>query len=209
MIFTEGVIAGIQKVAKSGECVDGSERSSDNNHALIARLKKKIRPWDIVNTDPRSLDAFGKVYKPLSVFVQGTRFGHSAMYEGSGNVIEARMGKGVFRRKLKDLVECNKVKVVRPKASADERRDAVKYVRKQIGKDFSLMALATAGAKPTIMSKGHEGSAQRRALDSIFCSNMLANAYHKTPFNPDRSISDTRPVDILKSKRVKPVGEIS
>jgi hypothetical protein len=80
-------------------------------------------------------------------------------------------------------------------------------VRAQIGKTFSDTRLTVSGAKPTFMSGKHQR--QRQALTALFCSNMIANAYDQVPFNPDRTIDDTRPVDILKSKFVKRIGKLS
>ena len=190
-------------------CAEGTSRPRTRGDLTrrLAAIMAKMQPGDIVNTDPRLREGFGgRVYKPLSEFVQGTGYGHSAIYEGRGMVIEARSGFGVQRRRLADMAQCNKFVVIRPRASREQRQRALAYVRKQIGRPFSDPRLTVSGAKPTFLSDRHQR--QRQALTSVFCSNLIANAYDQVPFNPERTIDDTRPVDILKSKLVKRIGKL-
>ena len=174
----------------------------------LQNIKKKMRPGDILNTAPRSLDdILSKVYKPISRKVQGTDYGHSAIYEGRGRVIEARAGEPIKRVSLEDVARENRFKVLRlKKSSKKEKQDALHYARKSLGKPFSLSALTIGGLKPTSFSGGHEKARQK--LNDIFCSSLIANAYPQQAFNQKRQISDTRPSDILRSRLVKRIGEI-
>lgn len=178
----------------------------------VRALKAKLRPGDIINTNPRVVgfgnEDFDPVFKPVSILAQGTRFGHSAFYEGQGNVIEARAGMGVFRRPLAALAAKHQLVAVRPEAGADERRDAITYMRQQLGKKFSETALVLRGLKPDFLSRVHVPG-RKDIDDRRFCSNLIANAYHRIPFNRERAIEDTRPVDILDSPRTQVVGQVT
>jgi len=176
--------------------------------ARVDQMRKKMRPGDILNTAPRRLSGIvDNVYKPISRAVQNTDFGHSAIYEGRGQVIEARAGAPVRRMSLYDVAHKHRFRILRLKGvTTKERHEALKHVRKQIDKPFSISALAVGGLKPTFMSGDHERRRQR--LNDIFCSSMIANAYPRQAFNEKRQISDTRPSDILKSRLVKRIGEL-
>lgn len=176
----------------------------------VAELKRKLKPGDIVNTDPRAPRGPDRAFKVVSKAMQGTAFGHSALYDGKGHVIESR-GHTVIRRPLLDLARCNRIVAVSPKGvSHEDRQRAVAWMNKHVGNDAMRVTLGNLimhGAKPTLLSKAHERS--RQALDRVLCSSLIANAYAKLPFNPDRRIADTRPVDLLHSDKVKVVGKIT
>jgi len=176
----------------------------------IDKLKAKMKPGDIVNTDPRKPMGPDRGFKALSKTFQGTRFGHSAMYDGKGHVIEAR-AHTVIRRPLEDLIRCNEVMVVRPKGvTMADRLRAVREMQKHVGKDglrVTLGNLVRHGIRPTVISRAHEG--QQQQIDRALCSSLIANSYAKVPFNPERSILDHRPSDILKSDKVKVVGSVT
>jgi hypothetical protein len=192
-------------------CLEGFGAEIQRRVALsVAELRAKLRPGDIVNTDPRALRGPGRVFKGISRVVQGTRFGHSALYAGQGQVIESR-GHTVVKRPLSDLARCNRLVAVSPKnVSPEDRQRAVAFLNKNVGNDalrVTLGGLVAHGLKPTLLSRAHEGA--RQQLDRALCSSLIANAYAKLPFNPKRRIADTRPVDLLKSEHVKVVGTVT
>lgn len=195
----------------SGPCIEGFGASVNPElQGQIQRLKEKLKPGDIINTDPRKPRGGDRLFKYVSKTVQGTRFGHSAIYDGKGHVIEAR-AHTVIRRPLEDLVRCNRVVAVSPKGVTEkDRARAVSWMNKHVGNNafrVTLGNLAIHGARPTALSGKHER--KRRKIDRALCSNLIANAYAKIPFNPDRRIADTRPVDILRSRKTKVVGKIT
>ncbi len=175
----------------------------------VEKLKAKLQPGDIINTNPRALRGPARGFKLVSKAVQGTRFGHSALYDGKGNVIEAR-GHAVIKRPLLDLARCNELMAVSPKnVTGAQRRRAVAWLNAHVGNDamrVTLGNLVAHGIRPTILSRMHEGEQQK--IDRALCSSLIANAYAHVPFNPKRRIADTRPVDLLHSDHVKVVGKI-
>lgn len=192
-------------------CLEGFGKAiQERVHQEVERLKRRLKPGDIINTNPRSPRGPDRVFKGLSKFVQGTRFGHSALYDGQGHVIEAR-GHTVIRRPLHDLARCNELVAVSPKnVTREDRNRAVTWMRRHVGKDafkVTLPALAVHGLKPTPLARAHERA--RQELDRVLCSSLIANAYAKIPFHPERAIADTRPVDLLKSEHVDVVGKVT
>lgn len=194
----------------SSTCIEGF--SADMHRDIKKRvdeLKAKLKPGDLINTNPRKWRGFGRIYKPVSAIAQGTRFGHTALYDGDGHVIESRTST-VIRRPIEDLVRCNQVVAVSPAGvSLRDRMRAVAWMKKNVGKDamrVTIGGLVRHGLKPTVMSSKHER--RRQELDRALCSSLIANAYAKVPFNEKRRIADTRPSDILHSDKVKIVGKI-
>lgn len=176
----------------------------------VTELKARLKPGDIINTDPRAPRGPDRMFKAISKRVQGTRFGHSALYDGKGNVIEAR-GHTVIKRPLADLARCNQLVAVAPKGVSNaDRARAVAWLNSHVGNDamrVTLGNLVAHGIKPTALSRAHEGVKQQ--IDRALCSSLIANAYAKVPFNPKRQIADQRPVDLLHSDHVKVVGKVS
>ncbi len=200
--FAVGFRAGLVKAAAASSLED-----------RVRDFQRHLRPGDIINTSPRKLrDIVSQVYKPISNLVQGTRYGHSAIYVGNGKIIEARIGEGVTEKPLAAAAAGNKMVAVRVRqATSDARRRAVAYARRNLGKDFSVGGLVTGGLAPTavagVISDGKRKA--REKLDAFFCSQLVANAWHKVPFHADRGIGFTRPVDILKSEHVEHVAKLA
>lgn len=176
----------------------------------VDALEARLRPGDIVITDPRDARGPDRAFKWISRAVQGTRFGHSALYDGLGHVIEARADT-VIRRPLVDVARCNKIMAVSPVGVSDlARATAVKRMTAHVGDDalrVTATSLVRHGMRPTVLSDAHEGRKQR--IENAICSSLIANAYHGVPFNAERRISDTRPVDLLHSGRTELVGKVA
>lgn len=194
-------------------CLEGFGKEIQRDVARrVQELKSRLKPGDIINTDPRAPRGPDRPFKLLSKTFQGTRFGHSALYDGKGHVIEAR-GHTVIRRPLMDLARCNQFVAISPKGvSMADRKRAVQWMEKHVGNDAMRVTLGNLimhGIRPTVVSKaqgGHER--QQQKIDRALCSSLIANAYAKVPFNEKRRIADTRPSDILHSDKVKIVGKI-
>jgi uncharacterized protein YycO len=198
-------------VAGPQPCIEGwGSAASSALRKRVDALKKKLKPGDIISTDPRRPVGVHRAFKALSSTVQGTRFGHSAMYVGNGAIVESR-DTAVIKRPLLDLARCNEFVVHRVEnASPTQRQRAAAWMKKQVGKEgvrTTVGHLAYRGARPTALAGKHEG--KRQKLDRIICSSLIANAYSRVPFNPDRAILNHRPNDIANSEHVTPVAQMT
>jgi hypothetical protein len=212
MSFKIATMASILKPGKAGPvpCIEGwGDKPGRDVIDQVASLTKRMKPGDIITTDPRRPVRHHRIFKALSKTVQGSRFGHNAMYVGDGNVVDVR-DNGVISRHLLDLARCNQFMVHRPKVPEADRMRAAKWMKDNIGNralNVTVGNLVVHGAKPTVLSSKHEG--KRQELDRAICSAVIANAYSKVPFNANRRIADTRPSDILRSKHVKRIGVVN
>lgn len=192
-------------------CIEGGGRNADSR--LLARVKaiqKIMRPGDIVTTDPRQPVFHRKIFKALSKQIQKSRFGHSAMYVGDGNVVESR-DVTVVKRPLLDVARCNDFLVHRVDASKAQRDAAAAWVKKHIGNDklrVTVRSLLRRGVLPTAIAGEHEQERVKK-MDQAICSSLIANAYPKVPFNKQRAIMNTRPSDIIGSEHVRLIGKIA
>lgn len=83
-------------------------------------------------------------------------------------------------------------------------------MKKQVGKDslrVTVGSLISRGLRPTALAGNHER--KRQEMDRVICSSLIANAYSRVPFNPDRGILNHRPHDIITSEKVKPVAQMT
>ena len=173
----------------------------------FSAFRGKLRRGDILHTSPRSKSIKGMAFRGAMQVVQGTSYGHAAIYIGSGDIIEARAG-GVIKRSLESLARHHKLMVTRVRgASRDEVDCAISYIKSQVGKPFSVRAMVTSGARPSILAGSHKG--KRRELDARICSNIIANAFYQRPFAEGRDIAHTRPVDIAQSSLVEEVAKFA
>lgn len=168
-------------------------------------LTKKLKPGDLLFTAPdkKGYSLFSKIYKPISRSLQGTDFGHAAVYVGKGKIIDARMGREVKKIPLADLAKNNDIVAVTPKATTAQRKKAVEYAHASLGKKFSLGGILRSA---TPFRGKRQGEAPEQSA-SLICSGLAANAYSDLKFS-DKSRLYTRPSEILTSKLVKPVGTL-
>jgi len=171
----------------------------------IDALKKKLKPGDILVGGTRNPGLLGKFTgKVLSVFQGGTPFFHSAIYAGDGEVVDSRSGKGVHQTNLKDFVNRYKMRALRVDTKPSVRAEAVDFAKKQIGKDYNLLGTLSQAFGP----RKSNGKREREVADSLYCSELISNAYHTVALAKDRHIGDVRPVDLQKSTNTRIIGEL-
>ena len=174
---------------------------------------KLLRPGDLLITKPRKTKGLvDKAVRVALVGFQGTPWTHVAMYAGNGRVIDANQTPwrgydtpGIRNISMKTFSDTYKARALRVRASASEKKDAVEFSKKQVGKEFNTAGLLRL-ALPTW------GEAKQRLRDenkdSLFCSEMVANAYPNVSFR-NRKTHHVRPVDIAISANTKRVAELA
>lgn len=182
-----------------------------------AGLAKALKPGDVLYTTPRKNEGlFNKLFYAIESRVQGSPYTHVGLYAGNNQVIdsgdwrEMRKGKGKFgvnQVPLDTFKERYKFKVLRPDATPAQRRDAVQYAKDQVGTPFNLR-----GMLRLVMpgKSDREGFRDRKdAAESLFCSELVSNAYHDLNLVPekDRRHNHVFPGDIAKSPLVEEVAE--
>lgn len=183
----------------------------DPHRQKVMGLRRKLKPGDILLTAPRgeSKGLVWKMYRPISQKIQGTDYGHSALYVGNGKVVDARIGHGTKERSLSSVVRSNRVIALSPEVSATSRKEAVDFAKKSIGSPYSMVAILRAalpfrGKRETRVTKK---MLYEKAVGSGICSGLVAYAYPNLKFS--KSSRDlTRPAEILRSGRMKVVGHL-
>lgn len=202
---TAVVAAFFDELEKIAEAVAVEQAKQRHSVRSARQLMKTLKPGDILFTAPhrkRSGGFMGKVFKPLSRKIQGTDFGHTAMYVGDGKIVDTRIEREAKAEPLDKLIRKNNVVAVRPKGvTPTERKKAVEYAKSAIGTPYSKRALLRAATpfQGKFKGKGPEKS------KSLMCSGLAANAYSKRKFAPV-SRKYIRPSQILSSKQVTPVA---
>ncbi len=173
-------------------------------------IEKVLRPGDVLVTKPRPEFMKGKpiqkLLRAILTRAQGTEYTHSGMYVGDGKVIDSGFWadkKEVVKVPLDRYADRYAFRVLRVDATNAQKQDAVDYAKKQVGKPFSVLKMIRAG----LPSKKTEPR-QREALESMFCSELIANAYPAQPFAATRKIRHVRPVDLQRSPLTSIVGEL-
>lgn len=172
-------------------------------------LENLLKPGDILATKPK--DDFlrkgplrHKLLRPLLTMFQGVDHTHVGLYVGDGKVVDAGEWGGKSRVTsvpLNTYLKRYDLKVLRVKATAGEKRDAVDYAKEQVGKPFSLKKMIRL-ALP--VSKDNKRS--RESAKSMFCSELIANAYATKGFGEGRLTKHVRPVDIQRSPLTKTIA---
>jgi hypothetical protein len=152
-----------------------------------------------------------RLYRKYSPALQGS-YTHTAIYAGSGDVIEAR-GDGVQRRSLKSaLKNIDGAMVVRPKASTKTREGAVEFAKKQVGKPYESEAFLGLQGAALVLPKKMEKLLERGGTPDdtkrFTCANLAAASYVSQGFTPrvDKgSWSLTTSGDFLDPRTVKKV----
>lgn len=192
--------------------------------ADLHEVKDKLKPGDILVTRPIGSGSRGKLESLLNrafVVAQKSEFTHTGLYAGNGQVVDAGLWPdhpsrknlpgflgtpnrlGVAKVPLKEYVERYAFKVLRPEVAPEERKKAADFAEKQVGKKFNLLRMVRAGLPASAAERA------RRLQEDYFCSELVANAYHKVPFSKERGLGNIRPIDILKSDKVKVVAEFN
>ena len=170
-------------------------------------LEKKLKPGDVLFTAPnrKSLGYFWRYgYKPVSTAVQGTDYGHAALYVGGGKVMEARLGAPIKTVRLAKVVKHNNVVAFHPDVPKDERDQALEYAQQQKGVRFNVPAIVRAA----LPFRGkREGGKRPEEAPALICSALVANAYSRRKFS-DSSRLMTRPSEIMDHEVMKPVAAV-
>lgn len=172
-------------------------------------LEKLLKPGDILATKPK--DEFlakgalrHKLLRPLLTSFQGVDHTHVGLYVGDGRVVDAGEWRGKARVTsvpLSTYLNRYDLKVLRVNATSGEKKDAVGFAKEQVGKPFSLKKMIRL-ALP--VSKNNKRA--REEAESMFCSELVANAYATKGFGAGRLSKHVRPVDIQKSPLTKTVA---
>jgi len=170
----------------------------------VDALEQKLKPGDVLFTAPirsRMKSRFGKyVFKPISKLVQRTDYGHSSIYVGKGQVVEARIGEGTRTRTLNAVARKNNIVAFRPKVTREERKAAVRYALSSEGTPYSKAKLLLA-AMPF---RGRREGRKPEEAKAHICSALVANAYPRRKFSLAARQS-TRPSEIMQAPVMKPV----
>lgn len=178
----------------------------DSKLTSFDELQKKLQPGDIIFTAPdrKRIPAWARhIYKPISKLVQGTDYGHTAIYVGDGNVVDARMGRTAVQSSLKQMLNHNNVVAFRPKVSPAEKKQAIEYASSQVGTPFSLRSLIRAATPIRGKRRGNKPEMDNK----LICSALVANAYSKRKFSPAARLY-TRPSEIMNSALLKPIASV-
>lgn len=191
----------------------GADAGQDHHRSLksVRSLKRKLTPGDILLTAPRGKPKglIWKLYRPISQKIQGTDYGHSALYIGDGKVVDARIGKGTKERTLSSVARQNRILALSPKVSERERKEAVEFAKDSLHSPYSTVGILRA-AFPFRGKRGHlpsKDELRQKALDSGICSGLVAYAYKRLKFS-DSSRDLTRPGEILRSGKLEVVGRL-
>lgn len=176
-------------------------------------LKKILKPGDILYTKPRKIDKLHhKAFYAIESRIQGSKYTHVGLYAGDGKVIDAgdwRKGNAnsmaVHEVPIDTFTDRYKFKVLRVKTTPGEKKDAVEYAEKQVGKPFNLKGMF----RLVLPFKGKAGKERDRkdAAESFFCSELVANAYGGLGIAKERHLHHIMPGDINKSPLTKTVAE--
>ena len=184
--------------------VDKIELAMKSTVSSLAELRRKLRPGDIIFTAPfrdKVQTTAGRYFfKPLSKAVQGTDYGHTAIYVGDGEIVESRIGEGTNKRTLDSVSLKNKIIAFRPKVSIEDRKAAVEYAEGQIGTPYSNASLFRAALPLRPAANGNKEHVSKQ-----ICSALIADAYRGHSF-ADVAASVIRPIEILKSDLLEPVA---
>lgn len=172
-----------------------------------------MKPGDIVLMTPQpTADDAGlltrmgaNVFGAVSGAIQG-KYTHAGIYAGNGKVIDIRAETGVRKVPLKDLTKDLSIAVVRPNVHARVRAQAVQkaegYYKNRDKIEYHVPDLIPAAAS-AFMDIGEKPINENQ----VICSSMVANAFGKHKIAPGVARHATKPVDFLKSPRVKYIGD--
>lgn len=202
------ISAFVSEISKLAEHPRVEEAKARHQVNKVSDLTKRLKPGDVLFSAPdrrNDKGLLGRVFKPLSRAVQGTDYGHTAIYAGKGQIIESRIGEGVRKKHISKMTGSNNVIAGRVKSTPSERKEALEYAHSQIGKQYSGGQLIRAGLP---FFRGRRQGDSPEEAHKLFCSALVANAYAKKHFS-DKSRLATRPVEIMSSSSVKPIAALT
>ena len=159
-----------------------------------------LQKGDILLTGPRQRRGVQHVFTPVSELVQGTHYGHAALYAGNGQVIDHDLAHGTYIKGMDEILTNNDVMAVRPNTTPRKRAEAVRWAQRRQGHPYSMKSLFTDSVYPDFIS---EKQPDKNLDDKEYvCSGVVASAYRDIGrFNPRRSVVGTRPSDIAASDK--------
>ena len=171
------------------------------------KAREALQPGDVlVTTKPGENTLKGRVVAKILEMAQRAPTYHAAIYAGDGKVIQAKGPGGthaVVETPLEEFHDHYKYKALRVNASPEEKQDAVRFAESAVGKKYDTLGLAK-----TLIPGGStkKWRVSQRNQDAFFCSSLVAAAYPSKAFM-GRTVNNTRPVDLLKSKSTSLVGK--
>lgn len=169
---------------------------------------EELKPGDILlghrraNTGPADWMTAKVIEK-----VQGTPFGHAAMYVGNGQVVHAhrtlpKPGVTVFPLdKFQRLYDYRAYRVNLP---PKVRQEAADFVRNAVGKDYSVAKMY--GSVIPRDEQDPKNRVKARANSEFMCSELIAAAYPSRVFE-GHTVESTKPVDLAKSTNTRLLHE--
>jgi hypothetical protein len=185
----------------------------------IIKIKSILKAGDIIITEPAHFSrrkVIDWVAKGSRV-VQNTRWGHTALYDGKGNLFEARVDvligqckqyDGIVSRDLGDIIIDQNFLIVRPIVEEQVKINAINRMNELLDKKhirydkfrFVQGGLDILGIRKLRVRNFEEG---RR----IICSEAVAKAYWDwLKFVDDRHYSQILPIHIINSSKVQHIA---
>jgi uncharacterized protein YycO len=176
-------------------------------------LEKILKPGDLLYTQPKKIDSLRyKLFYEVGKRVQGGPNTHISIYVGDGKVVDAASWKKgdesslkIHKVPLKKFTDRYRFKVLRVDAPASVRTEASEFADDQVGKSFNTRGML----RLVLPFKGKAGKEDRtrQDADSFFCSELIANAYHRLGLAKDKKFKHIMPGDIARSRLTKTVAE--
>jgi len=169
----------------------------------MGELKKALKPGDIILTRA----VVPKLWSRAVSARQGSEFGHAALFAGGNKVIDTRVEEqGVHEITLEAMQSKGRdLRILRPKASASERKKAIEIARSYIGTPYSWKA-----ALRTLLpaAKNVKDEALQTKRDAVICSQLITRAYPDLQVAAGKHRDHVLPVDFDKSPTTHRVGEL-
>lgn len=182
-------------------------------HDDLKDVVKKMKAGDILNTKPREVKGVVQriLRAGLTRFQEGNPYTHVGLYAGEGKVIDSgfwKQRKGVVEIPIDEYAKRYSFRVLRPDATGAEKKDAVDYAKRQVGKGFNLKGMLRLALPTPEKDPGRNKRIRQEAEDALFCSQLIANAYPTVPFAKKKDVHHVRPVDIQRSTLTRTVTEL-
>lgn len=203
----------ISKIWSVNEILDDVELNT------IIQIKNILKAGDILITEPARFSKLrikDWVAKGSRV-VQNTRWGHTALYDGQGNLFEARVdvligqGKqydGIIARDLTEIIIDQNFLIVRPLVEEEIKINAIKKMKELLNKKhikYDKLRFVQGGLDVLGIRRLSVRNFEERR--KIICSEAVAKAYWDwLRFVEDRHYSQILPIHIVNSNKVQHIA---
>ena len=197
--FEYSVVIGGKKVENEQRESSSQTKNASTSGDGFTNYDIPLRKGDVILTTPKKdkgmsagLKIPTNIFKKVSTSLQGSH-GHSAIYVGNGQVVEARIEDGVQIRPLKRALRgIDSAIVVRPKTDKRTREGAADFAVTRVGRQYDNLAFLTAqGASMLIPDKMSKKLISRKQnpqdADKFICGNLVAASYASKGFSPKGS----------------------